>query len=225
MVFLFINCSDDKDVMILTGKVKGLKKGTILLQRFEDTSFIDIDSVIVDGDPIFNFKRIIEEPEVHYLYLKLKDGSLIDVRLPFFAEATNISVNTELENFILGAKITGSINQEKVYEHQRLMDRFSDKNLEIIEQLFKAKQQENDSLISILDDKQRSLITSRYLATVNFSLRNKELEIAPYLMSHAIPDINKKYLDTVYSSLSPDIRNSIYGKDLEELINSRETED
>lgn len=225
MAFLLINCKNDQDVMILTGTIKGLKKGTVLLQKVEDTSLIDVDSVIVDGDPIFNFERVIEEPEVYYLYLKLKDGSLIDVRLPFFAEAANINVATDLENFIMGAKITGSANQDKIYEHQKIMDRFSEKNLEIIEQLFKAQQEENDSLISIFDKKQRSLITSRYLATVNFSLRNKELEIAPYLMSHVIPDINKKYLDTVYRSLDPRIKNSIYGNDLEKLINSIETED
>jgi len=225
MAILFINCTNDQDVMILTGTIKGLKKGTVLLQKVEDTSLIDVDSVIVDGDPIFNFERTIEEPEVYYLYLKLKDGSLKDVRLPFFAEAANIQVATDLENFIMGAKITGSANQDKIYEHQMIMDRFSEKNLEIIEQLFNAQREENDSLISVLDKKQRNLITSRYLATVNFSLRNKELEIAPYLMSHVIPDINKKYLDTVYRSLDPKIKNSIYGKELEKLINSIVPED
>jgi hypothetical protein len=225
IAILFINCTDEKEVMILSGTVKGLKKGKILLQKVEDTSLIDLDSVIIDGDPNFLFKRIVKEPEVHYLYLKLKDGSLMDVRLPFFAEAGEVNVRTELDNFILGAKITGSLNQDKIYEHQRIMDRFSEKNLEIIEQLFEAQQQENDSLVSELDKRQRSLITSRYLATVNFSLSNKELEVAPYLMSHAIPDINKKYLDTVYQSLSSEIRNSIYGKDLESLINSKESED
>ena len=223
--FLLINCSDDKELMILTGTVKGLKKGTILLQKFKDTSLVDIDSVIIDGDPHFHFERIIEEPEVHYLYLKLKDGSLKDVRLPFFAEAARIHVTTELGNFVLGAEVKGSTNQDKIYEHQKIMDRFSDKNLDLIERIFEAQRQENDSLIAVLDKKQRSLITSKYLTTVNFSLSNKDLEIAPYLMSHVIPDINKKYLDTVYNSLSPDIRNSIYGKQLEKLIRSREAED
>jgi hypothetical protein len=211
--------------MELSGTIKGLKKGTVYLQKLEDTSLIDIDSVFIDGEPIFHFERQLEQPEVHYLYLKLKDGSFLDVRLPFFAEATNIKIATDLENFILGARITGSVNQDKIYEHQRIMDRFSDKNLEIIEQLFEAQRQEDDSLISVLDKKQRSLITSRYLATVNFSLSNNELEVAPYLMSHVIPDINKKYLDTVYQTLNPDIKNSIYGKDLEKLIQSKETED
>ena len=126
---VLFNCTDDKDLMILTGSVKGLKKGTILLQKFKDTSLVDIDSVIIDGDPHFHFERIIEEPEVHYLYLRLKDGSLKDVRLPFFAEAASIQVNTELDNFVLGAEIKGSTNQDKIYEHQKIMYRFSDKNL------------------------------------------------------------------------------------------------
>jgi hypothetical protein len=211
--------------MVLSGNINGLKKGTVYLQRIDDTSLIDIDSVIIDGDANFIFEKAIQEPEIHFLYLKLKDGSLKDIRLPFFAEASNIYVNTDLENFVLGAKITGSTNQDKISEHQLLMDRFSEKNLEIIEQLFKAQQQKDDSLISVFDKKQRSLIASRYLATVNFSLRNKDLEVAPYLMSNAIPDVHKKYLDTVYHSLGPEIKNSKYGLELKGLIQDKYSDD
>ena len=45
-LFLLASCSKDGD-FTLTGKVNGLKKGKIYLQRIEDTSLVTIDSVIV----------------------------------------------------------------------------------------------------------------------------------------------------------------------------------
>lgn len=210
--------------MELSGNIKGLKKGMIYLQKLKDSSLINLDSALIDGVSLFNFKEVIDEPEVLYLYLKLKDGSLKDVRLPFFAEASEMNINTDLKNFVLGARITGSVNQNKVNEHQKIIDRFSDKNLELIEQRFKATQRSDDSLISEIETKQRNLISSKYLATVNFSIRNKHLEVAPYLMLNVVPNINEKYLDTVYQSLSPEIKDSKYGKTLGNLIKTRKTE-
>jgi hypothetical protein len=143
----------------------------------------------------------------------------------FFAEATTINIETKLKNFVMDAQITGSVNQDMFNEHQNIMDRFSDKNLELIEQIIKAQQRMDDSLISEIEKKQRNLITSRYLATVNFSLRNNHREIAPYLMTYMVPDINVKYLDTVYQSLSPAIKDSKYGIALENLIQTKSLED
>lgn len=210
--------------MELSGNIKGLKKGMIYLQKLKDSSLINLDSALIDGVSLFNFKEVIDEPEVLYLYLKLKDGSLKDIRLPFFAEASEMNINTDLKNFVLGARITGSVNQNKVNEHQKIIDRFSDKNLELIEQHFKATQRSDDSLISEIETKQRNLISSKYLATVNFSIRNKHLEVAPYLMLNVVPNINEKYLDTVYQSLNPEIKDSKYGKTLGNLIKTRKTE-
>ena len=50
IVFLsLIGCSADTEMMNLTGTVKGLKKGTLLLQKFEDTVLVTVDSLVVDG--------------------------------------------------------------------------------------------------------------------------------------------------------------------------------
>ena len=224
LLIILFSCSNSENTMELSGNIKGLKKGMIYLQKLKDSSLINLDSALIDGVSLFNFKEVIDEPEVLYLYLKLKDGSLKDIRLPFFAEASEMNINTDLKNFVLGARITGSVNQNKVNEHQKIIDRFSDKNLELIEQHFKATQRSDDSLISEIETKQRNLISSKYLATVNFSIRNKHLEVAPYLMLNVVPNINEKYLDTVYQSLNPEIKDSKYGKTLGNLIKTRKTE-
>ena len=78
-----IGCATDIEKMNLTGTVKGLKKGTLLLQKFEDTVLVTVDSVIVDGDSNFSFSEKVESPEIYYLYVRLKDGSLRDDRITF----------------------------------------------------------------------------------------------------------------------------------------------
>jgi len=215
------SCSNIENQMLLTGTVKGLKKGTLILQKIKDTLLVSVDSVIVNGVSSFSFSEIIESPEVYYLYVRLKDGSLQDDHIAFFAEPGEININTTLKNFEIDAIISGSKNQEQLTEYNKLMERYNNKNLDLIEQMFNAKKDRKDSLIMAIEKKQTKLLISRYLATVNYSLRINDFELAPYLMISQVYDISKKYLDTVYNTLTPKVKDSKYGRALESLIQSR----
>ncbi|MCW5520255.1 DUF4369 domain-containing protein [Aureitalea sp. L0-47] len=222
--FVLTSCSEPKDQMLLTGTVKGLKKGTLLLQKIEDTALVSVDSVVVDGKSEFSFNREIPSPEVYFLYLRLENGALLDDRIPFFAEAAEIQLETSLKKFGNDVKITGSVNQGKLEEYKDLVNRFTNRNLDIIEQSIKASQEGNDSLISDLQIQQNKLIASKYLATVNYALQQKDHEVAPYLMLSEVFDANIKYLDTVYSVLPPKVRESKYGKELADFIEDRKAQ-
>ncbi len=221
ILFIVQSCSNIENQMLLTGTVKGLKKGTLILQKIKDTLLISVDSVIVNGVSSFSFSEIIESPEVYYLYVRLKDGSLQDDHIAFFAEPGEININTTLKNFEIDAIISGSKNQEQLTEYNKLMERYNNKNLDLIEQMFNAKKDRKDSLIMAIEKKQTKLLISRYLATVNYSLRINDFELAPYLMISQVYDISKKYLDTVYNTLTPKVKDSKYGRALESLIQSR----
>jgi len=211
--------------MELSGQVKGLKKGTLLLQKIEDSILITVDSVLINGNAAFNFSEQIESPEVYYLYVKINNGILQDDRIAFFAEANQITINTTLKNFAVKATITGSKNQEKLNEYNKIIERYNFKNLELIEKSFTAKQNGYDSIASTYEASQKSLISKKYLATINFALNNSEYEIAPYLMINQVRDSKVKYLDTVYQALHQNIKDSKYGKALESLIQSRTSQD
>ena len=221
ILFIVQSCSNIENQMILTGTVKGLKKGTLILQKIKDTLLVSVDSVIVNGFSSFSFSEIIESPEVYYLYVRLKDGSLQDDHIAFFAEPGEININTTLKNFEIDAIISGSKNQAQLIEYNKLMERYNNKNLDLIEQMFNAKKDRKDSLIMAIEKKQTKLLISRYLATVNYSLRINDFELAPYLMISQVYDISKKYLDTVYNTLTPKVKDSKYGRALESLIQSR----
>jgi len=206
--------------MNLIGEIEGLKKGTVILQKVVDTTLVSVDSVQVNGISTFSFSEEIESPEVFYIYLR-KDGSLSEDRISFFAEPGEITINTSLKSFGLDVVINGSVNQEKFVEYQKVMKRYTDKNLSLIEESFKAQKDGKDSLADALKTQQNRLLASKYLATVNYALSHTDLEIAPYLMLTEVYDANIKYLDTVHNSLTPNIKESKYGKALETFIKNR----
>lgn len=226
IIFLtLIGCSTDTEKMNLTGTVKGLKKGTLLLQKFEDTVLVTVDSVLVDGNSNFSFSEKVESPEIYYLYVRLKDGSLRDDRITFFAENSAMDIQTNLTNFGNAAVVKGSKNDSILKEFDKLKQRYVTKNLDFIEQRFKIGKKNSDSLEMDLNQKQNALILSKYLATINFALNNKDYEVAPYLILSEAYNSNIKYLDTVYNALAPKIKNSKYGKELEFFIFNRKKTD
>ena len=221
IIIVLISCSAAENQMELSGKVKGLKKGTLLLQKIEDSMLITLDSLLINGNDTFNFSEPIESPEIYYLQVKINNGILQDERIAFFAEAKPMTINTTLKNFAVKAKITGSENQNKLNEYYKILDRYNFQNLELIEKSFTAKQKGFDSIAATYEASQKSLLSKKYLATINFALNNSDYEIAPYLMISQVKDSKVKYLDTVYQSLHQNIKDSKYGKALESLIQSR----
>ncbi len=221
-----IGCtSKDTETMNLTGSIKGLKKGVILLQKFEDTVLVSVDSMIVDGNSDFSFSEKIESPEVYYLYVRLKDGTLRDDRITFFAENSDINIKTNLKNFGSAAVVTGSENDKTLKEFLKLKERYVIKNLSLIEERLTINPKKDDSAAIKIDQKQRALLSSKYFATINFALNNKDREVAPYLMLSEVYDSNIKYLDTVYNALTPKVKDSKYGKELESYIINRKKSD
>jgi hypothetical protein len=214
-------CSSEETNLQITGKVQGLKKGTLYLQKVEDTSLITIDSVVMTGNENFVFETFIESPQVLYLYLNKKDNTIYDDRLMFFAEPGEMIINTTLKNFEGDAIVEGSENQKKLLEYQSMINRFNTRNLELIQKSVAAEQEEDQATLDSANAEYDQLIRRRYLFTVNFAMNNKDLEVAPYLAISEIYDANIKYLDTIYTSLTPEVKESRYGKSLEDFLKER----
>lgn len=226
VTFIFIGCtSDTGPTMELFGTVKGLKKGTLLLQKFEDSILTTVDSIEIDRNPEFHFSRKIESPEIYFLQIQLDQGALDDGRITFFGEAGELNIKANLENFGSTAKVSGSKNDSLLNDYNKLKNRYVSQNLDLIERQLKLRGTGNDSLLNNLRQQKERLLTNRYFATINFALNHKDYEIAPYLMLSETPDSNLKYLDTVYNSLSPKIKNSKYGKELESFIKIKKQDD
>jgi hypothetical protein len=202
----------------LSGNIKGLKKGTLYIQRVVDTSLVAIDTIQIDGKSTFETNIDIKSPEMLYLFLDRGISNSKDNNLLFFAEAGNINIDTNLDSYISSAKITGSKNQDLYLEYKKIDSRFRDENLDLIEKKFNAIKNKNTSLVDSLNAKQSSNLKRKYLFATNFAINNKDHEIAPYIALSEIYDINIKYLDTIQKSMTPQIAQSLYGKKLKEYV-------
>lgn len=218
-------CSKEENNLILQGRVQGLKKGTLYLQKIEDTTLITLDSVVVNGDESFAFQTYIDGPEALYLYLNKVDNNEYDDRVMFFAEPGEMVLNTTLQNFETDAVVEGSENQKKLMEYRQMMQRFNGQNLELIKKNLEAQQRQDQPLIDSTGRAYDNLLRRRYLFTVNYAINNKDYEIAPYLAISEVYDANLKYLDTIYAVLTPKVKDSKYGKSLNDYIKSRKAEE
>lgn len=224
ILLLFISitaCSEKETNLIVKGKIDGLKKGTLYLQKINDTVLVSVDSIEINGDANFELHDYLESPQIMYLSLDKVDDGQFEDRVEFFAEEGEVTINTTLKNFTGDAKINGSANQEKLVEYKTMMQRFNDKNLELIQKNFEAQRDENNELLLAVNQEYEQLLKRRYLYTVNFAINNKDLEIAPYLALAEVFDANIKYLDTIYNSMTPQVQKSKYGKDLKEFLKER----
>ncbi|GGX10173.1 hypothetical protein GCM10007384_09870 [Aquimarina muelleri] len=219
---ILTNCSSPKKGnVIITGNIKGLKKGTVYLQRIQDTMLVSIDSVKIEGDSEFVLTSEIQEPEIHYLYLDKDDGKQYNDRIDFFAEPGEIRITTSVLDFERDVKIKGGKNQEKLQEYKKMLKRFNDRNLRIIKEDFEASKQNDDEKLIENDKAYKNLLRQKYLYTINFAINNKKLEVAPYITMNEVYDANLKFLDTVVNSLSPKVKKSLYGKQLIQYIKDR----
>ncbi len=215
-------CSEKKleNNLHLTGNIKGLKKGTLYVQRVANNKLIALDTIAIDGSSKFETDIELKSPEMLYLFLDRGVSNSLDNNVLFFAEPGNVNIETNLENYIADAKVTGSKNQDLYYEFKKVDNRFQDEELDLIEKKFKAMKSNNAAETAKLAAKQESNIKRKYLYATNFAINNKEHEIAPYIALSEIYDINIKYLDTIQKSMSPKVAKSLYGKKLTEYIAS-----
>ena len=211
--------------MRLSGFVDGMKEGTLLLQKTNNNKFITLDSMVVKGDAHFNFSEKIESPELYFLSLKIQNVDREVGAIAFFAEPGDMTINTTLNNFLGNAVITGSENQKKYTQYKTLIKRYSDRNKDLTQLLISAAEAKKIKVIDSIDTLQKRVLAGSYLATVNFALNNKDYEIAPFLALSEIYNANPKYLDTIYSSLNPKIKASIYGVALKEFIEQTKSQD
>ncbi|WP_306353514.1 DUF4369 domain-containing protein [Flavobacterium sp. '19STA2R22 D10 B1'] len=225
-LFLIIACnSDKKDKNLhITGTVKGLKKGTLYIQRFQDSSLVALDTIIMDGNSNFESDIHLDSPEMLYLFLDRGVTNSMDNNILFFAEPGKMNISTDIESFLSKVKITGSKNQELYDEFKKIKTRFNDEHLTLVERNIKALKENNPDTLSKLQQDYDKVTLRKYRYAANFALTNADHEIAPYIALTEIYDANIKYLDTIKKSMSPSVAKSKYGQKLTEYIAERKKE-
>lgn len=223
---LLVSCTEKKSTknFVITGNIKGLKKGTLYIQRIQDTTLVAIDTIAINGDSHFTSTFDLQSPEMLYLFLDRGVTNSLDNNIPFFAEKGTMNIETSLDFFTADAKITGSKNQELYDEYRKVVSRFVDQDLDCIEKKFKAYKNNKMDEVATIEASQKDILKRKYLYTTNFAVNHADHEVAPYVALAEIYDINLKYLDTIQKSMTPQVSKSMYGKKLTVFVGQRKKE-
>jgi hypothetical protein len=217
LLILTFSCSTNETKMIVSGNIDGLKKGTIYLQKQQDSIIVSIDSILLEGNSNFKLETEINEPDIYYLYLDKNDGDSLNDIITFFGNNGKINVKTSLKNFDSSYEISGSKNTELLQEYFSIIRKFNLQNLDLLEIFYKAQIENNQTKIDSVNTQIENLIKRKYLYTLNFATNNSEFEISPYLAVSQIADANQEFLLKLYDTLPEKIKNSKYGKILQTL--------
>ena len=219
LLALMFSCEKETSDLTVKVTVEGLKKGTIYLKKAQDSIIVTVDSLVINGETPIELHGDLESPEM--FFIQLNKNTKVDEGITFFADKGITEIHTNLKDFVISAKIKGSKQQQTLEDYLLLMSRINDKHLDLIKDEFEAKK-DNDS-IKIEANKAafNSLLKTKYLQTVNFAMQNNDSEVAPYIALTEIADAQTKWLDTINNVLTPKVKASKYGRELELLITER----
>ena len=217
--FLFvmiISCGTKTDSYNVNLEVKGLKKGKLILKKIIDTSFVKLDSFIVNSGNKINFNVESQDSEMLFIDLNLNDNS--DVKtLNFFYEKNDIDIITSLDNYGFEIKVSGSKNDSLYRDYIAINKKFNNQKLDLFQKTFENKNSNNLDSLKIIEKLVININKRQYLHNANFAVRNSNYELSPFI---ALTDLfdSKNMLDTIYKSLNTKIKNSKYGKELKSVI-------
>ena len=226
-ILLLVSCKEEESTknFVLTGNVKDLKNGTLYIQRIKDTTLVAIDTIKISGDSHFKSEFDLDSPEMLYLFLDRGVTNSVDNNITFFAEKGKLNIETSLDFFTADAKITGSKNQELYDEYKKVISRYVDQDLELIQKKLMAYKNNKTEEMNKIELEQQGILKRKYLYTTNFAVNHADYEVAPYVALAEIYDINLKFLDTIQKSMTPKVSKSLYGKKLNDFIAERKKEE
>ena len=218
MLFAFLlvyACKKDEkpNVMYVKGSVSGLKKGTLYLQKQIDSLVVTVDSVEVNDSDEFLLTDVVTSPEMYYVAL-----ANTDKKIPFFGEKDTVYISTTLQKLSYKHTITGSDNQKLLDDYYEIIRKFNNQNLDLQKAGLEARIAGIADSIAGVENKKTSLLKKRYLYSINYAINHADHEVSPYIALTDLVDANPKWLDSIYNSLTPEVKKSKYGEELKTYI-------
>ena len=204
--------------MNLTIVIDGFKKGNIYLQKIQDSSLINIDSIFVKNDESIVLKHQINSPEIFFINL---DISKKDNRIEFFGEEGNINIKTSLKKFSSEFEISGSFNDSVYRKYLKLIKQFNYKRLDLIKESFEMSQKKKFDSIKLIENEIENLNKRQYLYSLNYAVTNGNSHVAPFIALNELSNGSKVLLDTIRKSLNNDVLSSKYGLMLKKYIDNK----
>jgi hypothetical protein len=222
LITILVGCSSPKKDMQVTVEVKNLKKGTLYLERFQDSVLVIVDSIFLGREEAVVLQADLDHPELFYILLDRNQTDDIDNRIPFFGQAGEISIQTTLDDYVTKAEVSGSPTQEIYNAYLRVISQFNNEELDLLAAYLQSQISQNADSLTLVEQQTVSLSKRKILFTVNFAVNNANSVVAPYLALSELPKVSKSFLDTIAASMSDDVANSRYGMLLTDFLSELE---
>lgn len=198
--------------------VKDLKKGILYLERLQDSILVAVDSVQITQEKPIVLEADLNHPELFYVLLVRNKADDFDNRISFFGEAGNISIQTTLDGYVTKAEVIGSPTQDIFNSYIKVISQFNNEELDLLAAYLQAQINQNNDSLALIEKQSADLAKRKLLFTANFAVNNNTSVIAPYLALYNLTSGSKTLLDTIAASMSDDVRNSSYGKQLRDYL-------
>ena len=217
-LLFFAACTPPEPDMKVIVSVKELKKGTLFLEKVQDSLLVIIDSAQVAREEAVTLTADLDHAELFYLVLNKNGGNDEDNRIPFFGDHGTIEINTLLDRFATDAVVKGSDTHDLYNSYMRIVKRFNEEELDLIAQYFQFQKNNNLDSLAYLEKQSAQLTKRKILFTVNFAVNNGQSVLAPYLALTELNDIQPSLLDTIAKSMTLEVASTKYGSLLSEYV-------
>lgn len=208
------SCSEDKNAnFVVKGKVEGMRKGMVYLKSEVNGNLVTVDSLFLKGTEEFEFSGNIDSPELYFLSTSRRNSS----DLPIFVEKNEINIDANVKD-LLNANVTGSKNQDLLDQFNKIIGRFNSRKNELYIKGLQANNKKHFVTLKTLSSQYQRNEYKRTTYILNFAVTNGEFDIAPYIALNYLSSSDITVLDTINKSMSVEVKNGKYGKDLNELV-------
>lgn len=196
----------------ITGNIKNLSDGKVLLKKFAEGNWKTTDTAVVkSGSFIFTGK--VEVPEMYRIMLA---DTLTPISV--FVDNNEIAI-TGVKDSLSEVKISGSKVQEE-YDNFRFSQKtYKNKLDSLYSEYNKAKDAGNKAFMSKIDSIYEKVTADQSHATRSYVVANKSSVISAYLTwSSLVYETNLNTLDSITAAFDSTLNKSIYVMMLKDYI-------
>ncbi|MFO8235356.1 MAG: TlpA disulfide reductase family protein [Bacteroidales bacterium] len=210
ILFIAISCGKEPAYKI-SGVIEGLGDSYVYLEKEKDFEWVKVDSVKAESGE-FSFSGTQEHPEMVLLKFDVVDTDPVSI----FIENTDIKIQGSLDNED-ELEITGSESQKEYEKFLSKIDNY-DKEIEELYREFHDKKEEGDNEKSEqIEEEYMAVLDNKIEFIKDFVWEHTESTISPFITSNQLfPYIEYEELDSLYSDLTPSVKETKYGKRLKE---------
>ncbi len=203
---------DVKKTFSLTGKIQGIKKNKIYLNKVNDGELEKVDSADVKNEE-FSFKGNIDLPELFYITTAEKNSYI-----QIFVEPSDIKINANIDS-LDKANIKGSNSQSQYHAFLDDISVYENKQKDLYNQYLEAQSNNDQNSMKQIDSTYKILTMEQVRFLKKYVVENNTSVVAAYIAVNKLPrEISVFELDSVAKNFETTLEKSIYVKQLKETV-------